>query len=184
MNTLPSFDDVTEALGTINMNASQAHGLLCGLICVANEKENDSWKKLLFGSKKKPKNLTVIEELYENSYQQLTEFSFEFEMLLPDDEQDINFRTESLGLWCQGFLTGLKKSNIQLEHRQEGELTDTLDDLTEIAQVNFGDLADTDEEESAYFELVEYVRLAALLVFQELKTDAPRTSMDETNFLH
>jgi uncharacterized protein YgfB (UPF0149 family) len=54
-----------------------------------------------------------------------------------------------------------------------------LDDITEISEINFGDIAENDEDESAYFELVEYVRLSVLMIFHELKIDAAPTLINE-----
>ena len=99
-------------------------------------------------------------------------------MLLPNDKTDINLRTEALGSWCQGFLSGLKQCHIPLENREPGDITDTLSDITEIAKVNFGDIKTTDEDEMAYFELVEYVRLAVLMLFHELNAIEPDETID------
>lgn len=189
MNTsssLPNYAEITEALKKTpaNYNASQVHGLMCGLICANSGKPDRQWESLLFGTTKDKQAVDVLLQLYETSYHQMSEFSFEFALLLPEDTLDINQRAEALGLWCQGFLTGLEQSKIPLENRPASEITEAIDDLIEISQVNYGDIATSDEDETAYFELVEYVRLAALMIFHELKSPSSPSNPSENNLLH
>jgi yecA family protein len=183
---LPSYVEVTNALKKTpaKFNAAQVHGLFCGLICGTSGKQNERWEKLLLEDIKEQNSREILQGLYETSYHLMSEFSFEFTLLLPADTKDINERTEALGLWCQGFLAGLKQTHIPIEHREPGEVTDAIDDIVEIAQVNFGEIPANDEEESAYFELVEYVRLAALMIFQDIKSDDTQKETDTNKFLH
>ena len=81
----------------------------------------------------------------------MNQFSFEYNLLLPNDDTDINVRAEALGIWCQGFLTGLQQAEISLEKHANTELTDAIKDITEIAQISYGDIPSTDEDETAYF---------------------------------
>jgi uncharacterized protein YgfB (UPF0149 family) len=169
--SLPGYTDVNTALANTHsaFQAADAHGLLCGIIC-ATTGSADNWEKLILGPIHNPQSTEVLLELYEASYHQMSEFSFEFSLLLPGDNEEINSRTEALGLWCQGFLTGLSQSEAPVEEHNSPDVIETLNDIIEIAQVSYGDIGNTDEDESAYFELLEYVRLAALMLFHELKS--------------
>jgi uncharacterized protein YgfB (UPF0149 family) len=92
----------------------------------------------------------------------------EFELLLPEDEQPLDARTAALALWCQGFLYGLGTSVVQDESGLPGDIGEIVRDLTEITHVAV-DAEQTDESnESAYAELVEFVRVGVQLVFDEL----------------
>jgi uncharacterized protein YgfB (UPF0149 family) len=154
---------------------------MCGFIC-ATAGSNSDWEKLIIGNDPNPAAIEVLRNLYEATYHQMSEFSFEFSLILPSDMEDINARTEGLGLWCQGFLTGLGDAYATLEQQGPQEVADALNDITEIAQVSFGEIPATDEEETAYYELEEYVRLIALMMFHELKS-SPQTSIDDDSFL-
>lgn len=182
---LPSYTEVMDELkkSPVKYNASQVHGLLCGLLCSPSEQLHEKWEKILFGEKHL-KNKATLEQLFEITHQQLSEFSFEFSLLLPGDDADINDRTEALGLWCQGFLTGLEHAKIPIQHRKPSDITEALNDIIEISQVNFGDIADDEEDETAYFELVEYVRLAVLMIFQDLRSNNSPTTTSEQPVLH
>lgn len=188
MEQMPTFDELTDTLKKVNpdMHISQVHGILCGLLCVKEKKTGILWKSLFPKQKKNPALLDMLEKIYHISYQQLSDFSFEFNLVLPDDESDIHLRAESLGLWVQGFLKGLKKGGVSPKGQTEDETKEALNDLTEIAQINFDDIADHDDEsEMAYTELVEYVRLSAVMIFQNLKNVPSTQDVNIRNgFLH
>lgn len=170
--TLINYAELYDALSTINpdIEPAQIHGLCSGYFCAAPNKKPEVWVKKILGENKSSSAQASLKKLYEYTADQLKDFSFEFSLLLPEDETDINRRAEALGLWCQGFLTGLTQSGIQIENRKPSDLSETLNDLIEISKVNYGDLLENEEDESAYTELVEYVRMAVLMVFQELNT--------------
>jgi uncharacterized protein YgfB (UPF0149 family) len=183
--TLPSYAELTELLATIpdSPDASQTHGLLSGYICgMTHNKDKYRWEQIL-GTDKNKVVQQALRQLFENSYRQLTEFSFEFSIILPDDEAEINTRAEALGLWCQGFLTGLKHADVDIE-QQQGEVAEAFDDFIEIAKVNFGSVAANEEDEEAYLELVEYVRLSALMIFHELRTSLTPQTVESKDKLH
>ena len=178
---LPSYAELNEALSTAQSGyqASQVHGLLCGLLC-GNPETHPEWERLVLGPKKSKLVHALLQSMYEVSAKQLQEFSFEFHLLLPDDDQDIHVRTEALGLWCQGFLTGLKLTQIAIANREPGEVTDALNDIIEIAKINYEDTEENDDNEGAYLELMEYVRLAVLMIYQELRQE-PRSKANDKN---
>jgi yecA family protein len=155
---------------SFKLNPSQAHGLICGLLC-GEIKEASAWEEQVTGDKKRPADLSLLQDLYELSAQQLREFSFDFQLVLPTDEEDLVTRTEALTLWCQGFLTGLEFAHITIKGTQhpKNEVSEAINDLLEIAKVKFEDVVSSAEDEEAYIELVEYVRMAVLMIYQELK---------------
>ena len=90
-------------------------------------------------------------------------------------------RTDSLGAWCSGFLSGFGLGFDNDKQTLSSEITEGMEDLASIAQISF----DEDDEEpegynaeASYIELVEYVRLAAMMVFSEF--NIPTESTDET----
>ncbi len=168
--TLPSYNELAKALSKaqLEFHPAQVHGLICGFICADPDKQDDDrWEKLITGAKKNRTLHELLQQLYEISYHQISEFSFEFSLLLPDDSIDITVRSEALGLWCQGFLTGLQHTGFSIEKHASETLTDALNDIIEIAQVNYDETSSSEEDENAYFELEEHVRLIVLMVYQE-----------------
>jgi len=73
--------------------------------------------------------------------------------------------------WCEGFLHGLvsAKHGDELRARLAAEpLADIIRDMLQITRAEFDDSTDEETNESAYFELVEYLRVAAQLAYEEL----------------
>lgn len=170
--SLPAYADIARALKkSTKMNASQLHGLMCGFICASTSSTDSRWEALL--KKENSSIQNILQSIYEISYRQLNEFSFEFSLLLPDDETTINKRAEALGLWCQGFIIGLEQCQFKVHNRPPSEMTDALNDIIEISEVDYENIDANEDDESAYFELVEYVRLAILMIFHELRPNNP-----------
>jgi uncharacterized protein YgfB (UPF0149 family) len=98
-------------------------------------------------------------------------------LLLPDDEANMSVRAESLGFWCQGFLTGLGLAGLSTVSGLPDEVQDFLSDISHIARVGFdGDNPD-EEDEVAYTDIVEYLRMGVMLINQELHcSDFERSS--------
>jgi uncharacterized protein YgfB (UPF0149 family) len=170
----PTYTQITDALNDAEatLSGAEAHGLLCGLICVTQDTTDSAWDKLIPGLSKHPDSLTVLKALFAYTYQQISTFSLDFMLVLPDDETDINQRAEALAHFCQGLLTGLHQSQRPLEEGASADAIDALNDITEIAQMDHGDLTANEEDENAYVELVEYVRLAVLMLYHERHPDA------------
>jgi hypothetical protein len=73
--------------------------------------------------------------------------------------------------WCEGFLHGLvmRADSEQLKKRLASEpLSDIIRDLLEISRAAVDAAADEETNEAAYTELLEYLRVAAQLVYEEL----------------
>ena len=94
------------------------------------------------------------------------------ELLLPSDDAPLTERAAALGQWCQGFLAGFGL-NSRDSSALSVEATEVLQDLAAIAQVQDA-LEESDDGESDYMEVMEYLRVAPLLLFTETnKTVAP-----------
>ena len=87
---------------------------------------------------------------------------------MPDDDQPLRRRVEALSNWCQGFLLGLGLGGVREGSGLPGDSQEVMRDFAEISRLGHGD-GNKEEEESAYAEIVEYVRMAVLLVYEELR---------------
>lgn len=177
MSLLPTqitYQELANALkkADSSFKPAEVHGFICGILAATGGKLDNTWIKTFTGAKKNRALNDCLQQLLETSYHEMSEFSFEFSLLLPEDEEPILIRSESLGAWCEGFLTGLNKYHVPLKNRSPSDTTESINDMIEISQINFDEVSEDDEDENAYFELVEYVRLAVLMIFQELNTQA------------
>lgn len=156
-------------------DAAQAHGLLCGRLAVAGRGAGPEWlaeitRDLPVSDSNRSDCESMLEALLETSVRQLSERQSGFQPLLPDDAAPAEQRAQALAHWCEGFLHGLVSGPhaAALKARLGSEpVSGVIKDLLEITRATAGDENEETVEE-AYTELVEYVRTAAQLVYEEL----------------
>jgi uncharacterized protein YgfB (UPF0149 family) len=183
---LPDYYEINQVLSgtTLKLHPSQVHGLICGLLC-GSQHGSSVWEELVTGEKKPGKAHKTLQALYDASAKQLDEFLFEFQLLLPKNDDSLLEKAEALTLWVQGFLTGLKLAQIQIENREPSETTEAINDMIEIAKMNYEEVIASEEDEAAYTELVEYIRMAVILIYQDLhEVDTSKKVADKSNHLH
>jgi uncharacterized protein YgfB (UPF0149 family) len=92
----------------------------------------------------------------------------DFEPLLPDDESPLTLRADALSQWCQGFLYGLGSGTTPDPENVSIEAGEIIRDFTEITHVGVDANEENEENEVAYAEVVEFVRVGVQLLFAEL----------------
>jgi len=180
MGTPVEHDKLDEALRRCgaSWNAAQAHGFLCSRLALSGARAAPEWLARIVGDAGQTQEIrecvAMLESLFETTHRQLAGRQSEFVPLLPDDSTATALRADALAHWCEGFLHGLvsgphpkaMKTRLATE-----PLSDIIKDLLEITRAG----ADADDEpgddeatEEAYAELVEYIRVAVQLVYEEL----------------
>lgn len=157
-------------------DAAQTHGLLSGRLAIAGARSGFDWlSQVLEGTDAadpfRSECELMLSTLFEATYRQLSERNSEFEPLLPDDNDKASVRAAALGHWCEGFLHGLVSSTHgdALKERLSAEpLADIIKDMLQITRASADDDSDAESNEEAYVELVEYLRVAAQLTYEEL----------------
>ena len=184
--TLPTYLELDQALAktALKLHSSQVHGIVAGLLC-GKPIEGDGWHQIITGGEENKITHGVLENLYKASHKQLADFLFEFQLLLPEAEaDDLVARAEGLTLWCQGFLTGLKLAEVPIVGRDPSEVTEAINDLVEIAKMKYEEVVASEEDEEAYVELIEYVRMAVILIYQELHGEQGKEKKNVSKHLH
>ena len=157
-------------------DAAQTHGLLTGRLAIAGVPAGPEWLQQVLegvdeGNALRTECQKHLDTLYQSTFWQLSERLSEFEPLLPDEGDDVGMRTAALAHWCEGFLHGLvsAKHGDALKERLAAEpLSDIIKDMLQITRAGLDGESDEEENESAYVELVEYLRVAAQLCYEEL----------------
>jgi len=166
-----SYSDVQDAVMSQStcVTAAEAHGLLCGLLCLDDGISCDTWLDFLFGDEDEvgDDERERLDALFLATRQHLDEFDFSFDLLLPEEATALSERAEALGEWCSGFLAGLGYRSQTIVWSPEG--TGILRDLSEISRLDPN--ASDEEGESAYAELAEYVRVAVQMLRTEARSD-------------
>lgn len=168
-------DDALRRCGA-SWDAAQTHGLLTGRLAVAGVAAGPDWLVQVLEGTEESNALRVecqnmLDTLYQSTFWQLSERLSEFMPLLPDDDSDTGQRTAAMAHWCEGFLHGLvsSKHGDELRDRLAAEpLSDIIRDMLHITRAEVDSATDEETNEAAYAELVEYLRVAAQLAYEEL----------------
>lgn len=157
-------------------DAGQAHGLLCSRLAILGTDAGIGWlDQVLEGSNPddalRRECESMLDALYAFTHRQLAERQSEFEPLLPDDSDSTMVRADAIARWCEGFLHGLVSGSPdeRLKERLASEpLSDIIKDMLQISRATVDQDLDDETNESAYEELVEYLRVAVQLTYEEL----------------
>ena len=171
-------DNLEESLKSCGASwgAAQTHGLLTGRLAIAGAPAGPDWLLQVLEGVDENNALRAecqkhLDALYQSTFWQLSERLSEFEPLLPDDDDDVSVRTIALAHWSEGFLHGLvsaKHSDALKERLGAEPLSDIIRDMLQLTRAGLDSSTDDEDNESAYVELVEYLRVAAQLCYEEL----------------
>ena len=153
-----------------DVSAAEFHGTLCAMLCTRPDARMDACVFEIVVSEHAPDGAgwsRVLAEHGERSRRAFAEGDFDLELLLPDDDASIIERSEALSDWCKGFLYGLGVAGKNVTEILSDDAREVVSDLTEFTRL------DTDEEgsegaEKAFAEIVEYLRVGVLLIYEEL----------------
>lgn len=174
-----SFEHLQTALGraAAPAGAAESHGTVCGAICAGVEHAGP-WLAHLLGEPDgrvpDPECQALLQTMEARTRRQLAAFDMEFVPLLPPDDEPLPQRVDALGQWCQGFLFGLTlgRSREALE-ALSSESAEVLHDVTEIASAGLEADGSDETDEQAYAELVEYLRVAVQILYEEFNPGGP-----------
>jgi uncharacterized protein YgfB (UPF0149 family) len=175
-----SFDDFCELLiplGALNSPA-ELHGVLCGKLCGGasvsiSEWQAAAWDLLDVAGEPDAQAHEYVSRLYTITQSQLTSGEYDLQPFLPDDDSDLEQRTQALSQWCHGFLSGFGSAGIDPNAEFSTDQADALRDMAAIVQVTIdGDLEGEegrgeDQQEADFTELVEYVRVIAMNFYED-----------------
>jgi uncharacterized protein YgfB (UPF0149 family) len=174
----PDFDAIEHLLSAsgASWEAAEAHGAFCGRACLSGVAAIRSWVDELLAESDAADVLAkerskTLETLAANTILQLEAGDMSFNLLAPGDEESLYIRTAALVDWCHGFMHGMVSAGGADEGPQADALepdvvSEILDDFSEITKAGAGE-DEGEDSESAYAELIEYVRVSAQLVYDE-----------------
>lgn len=172
---LELYEPLEQALAAVEAQsgAAAAHGRLCGMLTAAERLDSAHWiAEVLADTTPRGEAakacLVLLSRLYDETWEALDDPELGWRILLPGDSEPLASRAAALGAWSEGFLLGLAVGGLTDESALPGEVREALRDLGEIAQVDTDPEAD-EENEQAYEELVEYVRVTTLLIREHVR---------------
>lgn len=169
-----NFDQINEAMVPYPELESPSflQGMLMGLMCGDAELKESVWVKRILEEADiksvKESFLLALHDLYLEAEKGLNGSGFELELCLPDDGETLKFRAAMLGQWCEGFLYGMGLVG-QNEDKLKGDVAELFRDFGDIARIEILELDDpTDEDESDFMQLMEFVKIGVLTINETL----------------
>jgi uncharacterized protein YgfB (UPF0149 family) len=148
---------------------AEAHGTLAGALCATGAYRLEDWLAEILPEGAAPSGaVPLLRGIYDETRAALMGTQMQFELLMPDDGEPIELRTEALTLWCNGFVYGLGSSGATDPERLPGDAGEIVRDLAQIMRAGVDEKEGIEANESALAELVEFVRVGVQVVFEEL----------------
>lgn len=162
-------------------DAAEMHGILSGFLCGGSDLNSNDWKVLLNDIVNEGQGLPIsvkkiIDELYTKLIKQLSSEGLNFNLLLPDDDQSLVDRLEAVAQWSQGFLTGFGLVQQGLS-KADSDVQELIKDIRDITQLELEIEDEGEESEKAYVDIVEYLRVAAMLCFDYFRAAPKKTTL-------
>jgi len=176
---VPDADQLEAMLGLagLSCSASAAHGVLSG--CLVADPSLPATRLAKALGERHPASghdeaafHQAIEALRLDVLRALNDADLGFEPLL-SGEEDLALRTRALSLWVDGFLGGLGQTPRLGGLKPSAEAAEILRDFAEMARID-PEPEDSEENEEALAELVEYLRVGVMLLSDELAPERPR----------
>lgn len=170
----PDYHSLENLLEMHELSATPAelHGALCVHLSVNDALQPADWLKQALGSEvgTRPWSTELersLNALFEHTARAVEDALLSFMPYLPDDHADLRDRTEAMSEWCQGYLVAAQMNGMGADESLSDDVQDFLEDLTELSVADIGGSGDQDEDnEQAWFELVEYLRVGTVLVYE------------------
>ena len=171
----PDFEKVATLLANnkIFNSVSELHGIICGQLCAGGKDDDAALTWHLLGQENKASKIMndLITRLHLNILEQLNSEDYSFQLLLPDDDEELSIRLHALANWCEGFISGFGGAYAKGNSSLLEETREVLKDFTAIANVDDSEQEPVENAEQDYMEVLEYVRMAAYSVFLQNQSE-------------
>ncbi|KTD42888.1 UPF0149 family protein [Legionella parisiensis] len=170
---LPNYDEFSATVDVLmlHISVSLLHGMMCGYLCAGADSQGEAYLRALLNNKKDEVSRNAVLAMFSVfsiSQQQISTMDFEFEMMLPDDEESLLLRAQAFSEWCEGFTQALTLAGINANQFHDEEAQDALQHLIEFAELDCDTLDVDEEDERALMEVSEYARMAVLRLHSDL----------------
>lgn len=173
---LPAYEEIGLALDRVGgvHPAAEVHGILCGLLAQDATVSEAHFARLILGEDPAAGDVLVHEArkqlsaLHTVTRLQLQDSSLGLELLVPDDDEPLDERVAAACDWARGWVYGLAEQGLERAAQLPPDSAEFLTDCKSLADAGYE--ADEGEEgDTIYMELLEYLRIGALMVQEELQ---------------
>lgn len=154
------------------MDVSELHGLLCGLLCAQPEDGESLLHAELFtmtalGDLLAQECQASVTTLYKDTEKTLLGLATEFRPAILDDDHPLRMRAASVRDWIQGFLYGLGLGRLS-ESLLSLDAQEVLQDFTDITRMNIDLMEENEVNEEAYAEIAEFLWVGVLTIVTDV----------------
>ncbi len=109
-----------------------------------------------------------LNDLFASAFQGLKDTHFGLSLYLPSDDTPLYLRAAAASQWCRGFMFGLGLMGFDNRMLSNILINEALQDISQIINIEVNPEEVSESSEKEYFELVEYLRMATLLIYSEI----------------
>ena len=159
----------------LSPSPAEVHGILCGLICVGHPQAETTWLAEV-GIETPEADLQAqdsardcradLDTLAAGTRADIEGPGLGFSPLLPPDEEPLRDRAVAVYDWCRGFLFALGLAGVG-EADLSDQTREVFGDFAHITRLDLDDLEEGEDNEDALTEVVEFLWVAAMLVYEE-----------------
>lgn len=165
-----TYDELSSLLTGLDSRCgpAEAHGLLLASICAAGPGGIALWREAIEADTLSGSDRVLHAQLDGFAAGEMAALDARLgaiRLVLPDDQEPLDVRAESLANWCQGFLFGLANGGLESFDALPDDATEILHDMSAFTRA--GGEEDDEASEAAYAELVEYIRVGVQVLFEE-----------------
>lgn len=173
---IQSYDRWSAALdgAFVMASAAELHGLISGLLSGGLAAQSPDFLAVLYDflndGQALPQALkTDVQQLISNTAQSLQSGDYDFALLLPNDDDALVERLEAMVEWTQAFLVGFAVQQTDLSILSS-DIREAVEQLTEVTKLDIAtqDDSSAEENEEAYFMVLEHIRLMVFSCFNEV----------------
>lgn len=157
---------------------SEAHAIAIGMLSGAVDDIDAQWAAAVYADLE-PNDVLAqecraqLEQVLQVAVEQMRDESFGLQLWLPDDGIPSINASMALRDWAQGFLYGFGLAGEAVARQLSEEGQEALRDFYEIGQLDADEGELDEEEQQALTEIEEYMRVAAMLVYEDMHAPAP-----------
>ncbi len=151
-----------------NSSASEAHGLLTGLVCrgiTAREIVNKMYLLKISDTE----DVAVLTALFDLILRDLQSDELTFNILLPDDQAGTIQKADEISNWCTGYLQGFYHDGETAIRESSATVQELIQDIFDITRVALEYVEEeSDDDQKSLVEIEEYLRVAIPVIYDEV----------------
>lgn len=173
----PSYVDLSQQIENagLDTSAAEVQGLICGLLCGNAPDFEQLWQEALFEEQDSAgESFAALrkstQQMIDRAMDQFSTPDDSLDLMLPEDTKPVAERAIALRNWVQGFLYGFGLAGKQPDSLFSEDAGEAIRDFGEISRMDTSEFDDAQETEEALLQLEEYLWVAAMMIWHDVRT--------------